>query len=192
MILKYGFTHIAQKFCKFKYRFLDKRYSKQFNRLFYTDHLLNISTPRLPSKMSLISFSSRAMSQSWESQASQNTSRFSLAILLDGWRANVWAAEMILKKLKNKWSEDVAHKWTKNKNTKGAAAFTVMYFSLIQRNCLAIRIIWLKNTIVFWTVNTPYLWTTRLHSWKPSSLWKLPKSEDSKLAIFSIGKCKKN
>ena len=53
------------------------------------------NAPRLPSKTSLISLSSRAMSQSWDSQASQNTSRFSLAILLDGWRANVWAAEMI-------------------------------------------------------------------------------------------------
>lgn len=57
--------------------------------------IINFSAPRFPSKTSLISLSSRAMSQSWDSQASQNTSRFSLAILLDGWRASVWAAEMI-------------------------------------------------------------------------------------------------
>lgn len=37
------------------------------------------------------------MSQSCDSQASQNTSKFSFAILLDGWRASVWAAEMIWK-----------------------------------------------------------------------------------------------
>lgn len=54
-----------------------------------------LAAPRLPSKTSLISRSSRAMSQSCDSHPSQNTSRFSLAILLDGWRARVWTAEMI-------------------------------------------------------------------------------------------------
>ncbi len=53
------------------------------------------NTPLRPSNTSLISFSRVAMSHSWDSQVSQNTSRFSLAILLVGCRARVCAAEMI-------------------------------------------------------------------------------------------------
>lgn len=55
-----------------------------------------IDVPLRPSNTSLISFRRMAMSHSWDSQASQNTSRFSLAILLVGCRARVCAAEMIL------------------------------------------------------------------------------------------------
>lgn len=63
---------------------MNRRQQKQLN-----------APPRRPSNTSLISRSSSTMSHSCDSQASQNTSRFSLAILLDGWRASVWAAEMI-------------------------------------------------------------------------------------------------
>lgn len=52
-------------------------------------------SPRLPSNTSLISLSSIDMSLIWDSQASQNTSRFSLAILLDGCSVKVSAAEII-------------------------------------------------------------------------------------------------
>ena len=52
-------------------------------------------SPHFPSNASLISLSSVDMSLLWDSQASQNTTRFSLMILLDGCNVKGSAVEMI-------------------------------------------------------------------------------------------------
>lgn len=58
-------------------------------------YLYTAFLPLLPSNTSLISLNNTDMSLNWDSQASQNTSRFSFAILLDGCNASVSAAEII-------------------------------------------------------------------------------------------------